>query len=118
LIEMAGRAVIGRPRDLGIEHDPARARRRRHVDGLDVLLIGADVADMREGEGDDLPRIGGIGQDLLIAGHRGVEADLANGFACRTEAETFEHGAVGQHQEGGRGRLRPAGLSVIHAPLT
>ena len=24
---------------------------------LDVLVIGADIADVREGEGDDLPRV-------------------------------------------------------------
>src|SRR5947207_501885 len=32
-------------------HDEAARRRRRR---LDVLAVGADIADMREGEGDDL----------------------------------------------------------------
>jgi len=50
---------------------PRAARRQR----LDVLEIGADVADVREGEADDLTGVGGIGHDLLIAGHAGVEAD-------------------------------------------
>ena len=53
-------------------------RRRRHADGLDVLVVDADIADVREGEGDDLPGVGGIGEDLLVAGHGGVEADLAD----------------------------------------
>jgi hypothetical protein len=51
---------------------------RGGVVALDVLVVGADIADMREGEGDDLPGIGRVGQDFLIAGHRGVEADLAD----------------------------------------
>jgi hypothetical protein len=38
-----------------VQHDAARAGRRRQVDGLDVVLVGADIADMRESEGDDLP---------------------------------------------------------------
>ena len=73
-VEMLGGAPVRRLGDRAA-HDQA-ARRRR--DGLDVLGVGADIADMREGEGDDLPGIGGIGHDLLVAGHRGVEADLAD----------------------------------------
>ena len=83
---------------------------------LDVLLVGADIADMREREGDDLSGIGGVGEDFLIAGHRGVEAHLADRVAGGAEAEAFEHGAVGEHQEGGGRRLGPAGivLFVVH----
>ena len=77
----------------------ARAGRRRQVHRLDVLVVGADIADMREREGDDLPGIGGVGEDFLVAGHGGVEADLADRMAGGAEAEAFEHGAVGEHQE-------------------
>ncbi len=73
-IERLRRAPVRRLGDVGAQHDAARRRRRR----LDVVAIGADIADMREGEGDDLAGIGGIGDDLLIAGHAGVEADLAD----------------------------------------
>ena len=55
---------------------------------------------MREGEGDDLPGIGGIGEDLLIAGHGGIEADLADRGTGGAEPETLQHGSVGQHQKG------------------
>ncbi len=72
-IEMLGRAPVRGLRNVGGQH--RAARRRRH--GLDIFRIGAGIADMREGEGDDLPGVRGIGHDLLIAGHRGVEADLA-----------------------------------------
>ncbi len=84
--------VIGRIGDIGFEHHAADAGQRRHVDGLDVLVIGADIADMREGEGDDLPGIGRIGQDLLVAGHGGVEADLARGMADGADAAALEAG--------------------------
>ena len=80
-----------------MQHDAARARRRREVDGLDVLLVGADIADVGKGESDDLPGIGRIGEDLLVAGHGGVEADFADGVAGRAEADAFEHGTVGKH---------------------
>ena len=83
LIEMARGAPARRLGDGGAQDHAARAGRRRHVDGLDVLLVGADIADMREREGDDLARIGGIGEDLLVAGHRGVEAHLADRVAGR-----------------------------------
>ena len=65
---------------------PAHRRRRR----LDVFVVGADDADMGEGEGDDLPGIRGIRQDLLIPGHRGVEADLADGGGRRAERVAVE----------------------------
>ena len=70
-------AIVGRLGNRGPQDEPARRRGR----GLDVLAVGADIADMGKGEGDDLTGIGGVGQDFLIAGDRGVEADLADGRA-------------------------------------
>ena len=90
-----------------MQNDAARAGRRRHVDGLDVFFVGADIADMREGEGDDLPGIGRVGEDLLVARHGGVEADLADRMAGRAEPEAFENGSVSQHQKRGRLGLGP-----------
>ena len=107
LVEVARRAVVRRLGDGGVQHHAARARRRRHVHGLDVVLVGADIADMGEGEGDDLPGIGGIGEDFLVAGHGGVEAHLADRVAGRAEAHAFEHGAVGEHEQRGRLGLGP-----------
>ena len=48
LVEMARRAVVRGLGDVGAQDHAARARRRRHVDGLDVFLVGADIADVRE----------------------------------------------------------------------
>src|SRR6266700_239994 len=56
-----------------------------------------------------IPGIGGIGEDFLVAGHGGVDTDLADGVAARPEPETFEHGAVGEHQERGRLGFDPGG---------
>ena len=69
---------------LGCGHVVAHhAAERPGIVRLQILVIGADIADMGEGEGDDLRGIGGIGHHLLIAGHRGVEADLADRLALR-----------------------------------
>ena len=112
LLEMPRRAVVRRLRDRGVEHDAARPRRRRHVHGLDVVLVGADIADMGEREGDDLPGVRGIREDLLVAGHGGVEAHLARRTTGCAEAAAFEHGAVGEHEQRARLRLDPRRLSA------
>ena len=98
--------VIG---DRRAQDHATRAGRRGHVHRLDVFLVGTDIADMREGEGDELTGIGRIGEDFLISGHRRVEADLADGMAFRAETEAFQHGAIGEHKERGRFMVRPGG---------
>ena len=59
---------------LGVAHDDAAG-----VDAVGLHRRGRDavVADQRIGEDDDLARVGGVGDRLLVAGHRGVEDDLA-----------------------------------------
>src|SRR5262245_50538669 len=54
---------------------------------------------MRESEGDDLPGIGRVGEDFLVARHRGVEADLSDRVSGGAKAEAFQNGPVGQHQK-------------------
>ena len=58
-------------------HDGARVRPRR----LGAVLGDAVVADHRRGEADDLPAEARVGDDLLVAGHRGREDGLAEGVA-------------------------------------
>ena len=70
-------AVIARPGH-HLAHDRAQ---RMGLARFDVLVIGADIADVREGEGDDLLGVGGVGHHLLVSGHRGVEAQFADRFA-------------------------------------
>ena len=107
-IELFGGAIVGGVGDVGAQHGAADAREGGHVDRLDILVVGADIADMGEGEGDDLAGIGRVGQDFLIAGHGGVEADLAGGVADSADAVTLKARAVSEDQEGGRRLVLPA----------
>ena len=59
-------------RDLA-HHDRAGVRRVGFHEGLGDAV----VADHRIRVGDDLPAVARVGQRLLVAGHRGVEDDLA-----------------------------------------
>ena len=47
--------------------------------GLEIFRRRAGVADMRIGQGNDLSAVRGIGEDLLVPGHRRIE----NYFTCR-----------------------------------
>ena len=98
----AAGAVVGRVGDVGLEHRADGAGAGGRVEVLDVLVIGADIADMREGEGDDLAGIGRVGEDFLVAGQRRVEADFGDRASGGAKAAPFDDRAVGQHQQGGR----------------
>ncbi len=106
-VEMLRGAIVRRIGDASAQDDAARARRRRHVHRFDVFVVGSDISDMGKCEGDELPGIGRIGEDLLVTGHRRVEADFADRLAFRAEAEAFQHGAIGEHEERGRFQVRP-----------
>ena len=71
------------------------------IDDFDVLVVDADDADMRESEGDDLGGVGGVGQDLLVAGHGGIEADFADRRAGRPDAEAFDGFAACEREHAG-----------------
>ena len=103
-IEVAVRPEIRRAGDVGPQDQAARRGPKR----LHVFAVGADVADMREGERNDLTGIGRIGEDLLIPGHGRVETHLAHGNAGGAGAKASQDRAVGQHQRRrsrGSGRL-------------
>ena len=74
------RAMVGGRGDRRMQDDSANAwEAAANIDGFHILLIGADIADMRKSESDDLPGIGKVlREDFLVAGHGGVEADFAN----------------------------------------
>jgi hypothetical protein len=76
--------------------------RARHL--LEVVDVRADVAHVREGEGHDLGHVGGVGQDLLVTGHGGVEAHLAHRLADGADADPLQDGPVGQRQDSGHAR--------------
>ena len=86
---------------------------------LDILGVGADIADMREGEIDDLPGIAGVRHHFLIAGHRGVEADFANRAALCAKAPAPDHLPRRQNQYAcrSRGRARSGRVSHFGGPF-
>ena len=65
-----------------------------------VLGVDAVVADFRIGHRDDLTAVARIGQDLLISGHRGVEANFAVDFSLRAKRSAGKNGAVFQGEFG------------------
>ena len=84
----------GRPARLA--HDNrARVGRRR----LRARLLDAVVSDHRRGEGDDLLGEARVGDDLLVAGHRGREHGLAEGEALRADRFAGKDGAVLERQK-------------------
>ena len=108
--ETAGGAEIA-----GRGHVFAHHAAHRALDpAFHVFLVHADIADVRESEGDDLPGIAGVGHHFLIAGHRGVEAHLADRGAGGAKAPAPDDVAIGQHQHGSRsvrfGRRRRGGV--------
>ena len=100
IIQMIGGTIARRRRDVRLEDraDGAGAIGRGQV--LDVFLVGADIADMRKGEGDDLAGIGGIREDFLIPGEGGVKADLRFADTRSAKAFTFDDRSVSEHQQG------------------
>src|SRR5690606_11194548 len=96
---MLASAIVGGLGDVRTEDcaDSARAGSRMQV--FNVFAVGADIADMREGECDDLPGIGGIGEDFLVAGERSVKANLANGGTGGAKARPLDDSSVCQHQK-------------------
>src|SRR4029453_17447208 len=104
---------------------PARRERAGFLDDeagqpgparLDVLRVDAVIPDQRVGHAHHLTAIRGIGEDLLVAGHGGVEDHLAVGLAGRPEGFSPEDAAVGEREQGGprHGVTLTPPTSVIH----
>src|SRR6185436_17020682 len=106
----------------------ARAKRQvtddqpggKHFDGLRVFRIDADIADVRICQRHDLPAIGRISQDFLIAGHRGVEYDFPAYTGLRPYRNPPKYRAIGEHEYGGltgvgrQDRLPGNALAAVH----
>ena len=72
--------------------------RRPDAIRFDVLGVGAGVADVRIRQRDDLPGVGRIGENFLIAGHRGVEHHFTNGLPVDAYRGAAKHTAVFERQ--------------------
>ena len=62
--------------------------------GLGVLRIDPVIPNLRVGHRDDLAAVGGIGDDLLIARHRGVETNFSGGGSSGSEGGSFETASI------------------------
>ena len=67
--------------------------------GFDVLAVHSVIADQRIGHGDDLAFVGWVSQNLLIAGHGGVETDLATGGGASAKSLAVINGAVFESED-------------------
>ena len=84
------------PRHLAKHHAAAMHDRR-----LVIVIVGAVIAEVGRGEGDDLAGIGGVADDLLIAAHDGVEDQLARRDAALgfgSEQFALKDRTVGENQ--------------------
>ena len=61
-----------------VAHDQAAAEDTAR---LGIVVVDAVIAYVGIRHRDDLPGIGGIAQNLLVAAHRGVEDDFSEGLA-------------------------------------
>ena len=77
------------------DHEPAQPG----VDRLVVVGKPAVVADERIGHDHDLPRVGGVGADLLVAGLAGVDHQVAAGRDRRTERDPREDRPILERQQ-------------------
>ena len=92
--QVAGGAPVGVAR-CQLAHDQAA---RPRLARLRVVLVDPVVADQRIGQAHQLTRVGGIGEDLLVAGHRRVEHHLAGHLAVRADRPARERRAILQCQ--------------------
>ena len=90
-------------RSPGAAFRPSRTITARACGPSDSDAVGLDavVSDHRLGEGDELAREAGIGDHLLVPGHRGREHELAHGDPVGGVGPPAVDGAVLEHQECG-----------------
>ena len=88
--KIVGQRLIRAPirRDVAelADHEAADVR----AGGFIVVGVDAVVPDLRVGHRDDLAAVGGVGDDFLIARHRGVETDFPGGGAGGSEGNSLE----------------------------
>ena len=73
-------------------------RLRPGPEGFIVLPIHPIIADQGIGHHHTLPRVGRVGEDLLIAGHGRVEHHFTYTVLHGPDSFSMEHRAIGQNQ--------------------
>jgi hypothetical protein len=69
--------------------------------GFLVILVGADVADMRIGQADNLPRIAGVGENFLVTGEAGIENNFAAATRDRAGGTAVKYAPVFERESSG-----------------
>ncbi len=65
-----------------------------------VVEIGADIADVRISQADDLPRIAGVGENFLVTGEAGIENDFAAAARDGAGRAAVKNASVFQREDG------------------
>jgi hypothetical protein len=84
------------------------------VQRLDILWVGAHIANMRKCEIDDLTGVRGVSHHFLITRHRGIKTDFANFLSLGTKAPTPDDFPGRQNQYPRRSRRRARRIGVGH----
>ncbi len=92
--EGPGRPVVARDRGEVPDDQRLDLNPRRFL----VLPVDSVVSDVRISEGDELPAVGGIGEDFLVSREAGVEDDLAFRLAPSAERYALEDPSVFENQ--------------------
>ena len=69
--------------------------------GFFVVEIGANVADVRIGQADDLSGVTGVGENFLITGEAGIENDFAAAARDSACGAAVKYAPVFQSESGG-----------------
>ncbi len=100
-----------------LAHDDAA-----HVDAVRLAAVVGDavVADHRRREAEDLLGVARVGDELLVAGHRGREDGLAEGDALGAHRPAGEDLAVLEDERAGHASCttRPAAIVSLTLPLS
>ena len=77
---------------------------------VSLLIVGihAGISELGIGEGHQLTFIGGIGQDLLVAGHPRIKNNLSNRCAAVSKAHAGQDRAISEDE------VRFAGWGIRH----
>jgi hypothetical protein len=115
---MSGRAVVGRLGDVGLEDRADRADMRRAGVRSSMSSSLAPILPIcGKVKVTIWPSIGRVGEDFLVAGHRGVEADF--GLHLAGGAETWPRTTVPSAKTSTAvGFFSVQGLVVMSTPFT
>ena len=112
LLQKLGQALLGRPVTWLIAHVVDDKTTQVQNVSLHDRRINAVVAYLRISQRDNLAGVTWIGDNLLVAGHRRVENNLAEGLSASTTAPPLEGCSIFENKQ--RARLRGGTCQWIH----